>query len=1712
MRVLFSEISSSLTRRLGRTLATGTLVISSGAVLGAVVAPNVAGADANVGRNPVAVAVDDATGIAYIANEADGTITIDNGTPSYVLPAITLNDNPVSIAVDPTTDMLYTANESNTVSVVDASTKSLVTSITLPNVDYSSRVVVNPTTDTIYVAATQTISQKVVPVVVVINGATNTVTTSVSLPSTQAAYNSLAVNPSTNTVYAGYAASASNQQQAGVSEINGATNSITANINLSGTPTSLVVNPTTNTIFAGESYGAVVAEINGATNQVTTGIVVPYGIVAMDVDTSSGLLYVLGSLTLTYVNPATPEMTHVTPLVANSNPTDLAVDTATHQIFMTNALMYQNARNTTGTVTVLDDTIVQGFASIAAGLGPSQVAFNATTNTAYVVNAIDGTLSVINLTTNTDSATITLGQYPGDVAVNTATNTVYVTVGDNLDIINGANNTLAYTVPIGSGAGALAVNPTTNMVYVGVSSPGGIDVVNGATRAVTSISGSVSPAAMTVNASTNTLYATNGTAETVSVINGATNTVTQTIAIGEIGDSIVLNAATSTLVVGDESGTNMINSHLSVISTATNTLTNTIVIEDRPYSVFFGTSNATVYAVGPSSIVSVNLTTGTATAPDLFPSDGGYGFFDATTGTVDVTLYGGSSTSAGIGPNGLGLFSPLPTPVISSTTPGNTFVNVSVAPAADGGLPVDTYTVTATDLTTPANGGQVVSSATSPITMTGLTNGDQYTFTVTATNDIGTTAASAASAITVPATLPGAPTNVTATPGNQQAVVSFSAPASNGGSPITSYSVKVTDASIPLRGGQVVTGTTSPITITGLYGGDNYTFTVTATNAVGTGAASAASSSVFVVGPPSAPFSVTASPGNQQAWVYFQAPQYDNGEPVTGYTVTAVDSATPANGGQTATGTSSPIIVTGLTNGDNYTFTVTASNIEGASVASAASSAVSPKYSPSAPPAPTNVTVVPKDCGATVSFTPPSTDNGSPITNYRVYVTDLTNAANGGQQPSGPSSPISFCGLTDGDEYTVTVAAQNEYGTGPKSAPSAVFVPMAPVTVPGQPTGAGATGENNSAIVTFYAPLSDGNATITSYTVTATDLTTPANGGQTASGPSSPITVTGLTNGDEYTFTVVATNSAGASVASGASNSVVVGPPPGKAPPPTNIVVTPKDCGATVSFSPPSTDNGSAINHYDIYLTDLTNAANGGQEEITSSSPFSFCGLTDGDQYTLAIASVNSYGEGTLSAPSAVFVPSVVVVAPNAPVGVTATPLNKSALVYFTAPIVDGGAVITSYTITAHDLTNAANGGETVSGGSSPLTIMGLTNGDTYDFTVTAMNSAGTGPASAASLTVIPSTQSVPDAPTNVVATAGVGSATVTWTPGFDEGSAIENFVINSSGGQQCTYDVGVSPGVDTCTFTNLPAGTYTFVVREQNGKGSSLNSAPSAAITVVALPGAPTGVTVVPGYGQATITWSAPSSTGGSAITSYTVTSTPGSQTCTYTVGVSVGTRTCTITGLTNGTKYTFKVTATTAVGTGAASTASSSVTPLATDAHITSAASFVVTPGGKFTLALTATGPAVTSSSAARFSELGAPSFAKLTAGHGTSANTASLAGTAPTTAGVYTFDLIVSSPTGTKSVQTVTLTVLGFISAASATFTVGTAGSMVITTNDSHASVSTTSKLPTGVTLVNHHNGTATLSGTPTSKTGSPFTVTITASDGTATTTQTFHLTVN
>jgi fibronectin type 3 domain-containing protein len=436
-------------------------------------------------------------------------------------------------------------------------------------------------------------------------------------------------------------------------------------------------------------------------------------------------------------------------------------------------------------------------------------------------------------------------------------------------------------------------------------------------------------------------------------------------------------------------------------------------------------------------------------------------------------------------------------PTAVTATPGDASATVSwTAPVSDGGSPITGYTVTSSP-----GGSTCTSTTTTSCTVDDLTNGTSYTFTVTATNAIGTSPPSSPSTGVIPVTVPGAPTGVTATPGNTSASVSWTAPTDDGGTAITGYTVTSSPGAFTCT-----STTTTSCTVNGLANGTSYTFTVTASNAVGTGPASSPSTGVIPeAGVPGSPTGVTATAGDASATVSWTAPS-DGGSPITGYTVTS------APGAFTCTSTTiTSCTVDGLTNGTSYTFTVTATNDSGTGSPSAQSNAVVPFTVPGTP---TGVTATAGNASATVSWTAPSDDGGAPVTGYTVT------SSPGAFTCTSATTSCTVHGLTNGTAYTFTVTATNKAGTGGASEPSTSVTPMA--TVPAAPTGVTATAGDTSASVS-WTPGASGGSPILTYTVTST----PSSAGCTVSAPATSCTVTGLTNGTAYTFQVQATNAVG---------------------------------------------------------------------------------------------------------------------------------------------------------------------------------------------------------------------------------------------------------------------------------------------------------------------------------------------------------------------------------------------------------------------------------------------------------------------------------------------------------------------------------------------------------------------------------------------------------
>ncbi|MEO5780277.1 MAG: peroxidase family protein [Arthrobacter oryzae] len=197
----------------------------------------------------------------------------------------------------------------------------------------------------------------------------------------------------------------------------------------------------------------------------------------------------------------------------------------------------------------------------------------------------------------------------------------------------------------------------------------------------------------------------------------------------------------------------------------------------------------------------------------------------------------------------------------------------------------------------------------------------------------------------------------------------------------------------------------------------------------------------------------------------------------------------------------------------------------------------------------------------------------------------------------------------------------------------------------------------------------------------------------------------------------------------------------------------------------------------------------------------------------------------------------------------------------------------------------------------------------------------------------------VPNAPVIGTATAGNASATVNWTA--PTVGAADSFSVK-------VLDVTTNPaGVQVGTLRTAPAGAtslavtgltngsqYRFQVLATNALGDSPFSAVSNSVTPAeaVTPGAPTIGTATAGDASATLTWTAPGTDGGSAITGYSVRAFAGAVLAkTQAIAGNVGT--VVITGLTNGTAYTFDVAAINAVGTGAFSARSAAVTPAVPD-----------------------------------------------------------------------------------------------------------------------------------------------------------------------------------
>ncbi len=196
-----------------------------------------------------------------------------------------------------------------------------------------------------------------------------------------------------------------------------------------------------------------------------------------------------------------------------------------------------------------------------------------------------------------------------------------------------------------------------------------------------------------------------------------------------------------------------------------------------------------------------------------------------------------------------------------------------------------------------------------------------------------------------------------------------------------------------------------------------------------------------------------------------------------------------------------------------------------------------------------------------------------------------------------------------------------------------------------------------------------------------------------------------------------------------------------------------------------------------------------------------------------------------------------------------------------------------------------------------------------------------------------------PGAPSQLIAIAGDGQASLSWTPAAD-GQAVTSFIVENSFASNgstvppafITPPAGSAAVPASAVITGLTNGvSYQFAVAAANSIGTSAFSSPSNPVTpqAITVPDPPTNVIAQPGNATATVTWSAPLNNGGSPISSYTVSALIGGSPSGTSVTAPAIATGAALNGLTNGTSYTFVVQASNAIGSSTASVPSNPVTP---------------------------------------------------------------------------------------------------------------------------------------------------------------------------------------
>ena len=679
---------------------------------------------------------------------------------------------------------------------------------------------------------------------------------------------------------------------------------------------------------------------------------------------------------------------------------------------------------------------------------------------------------------------------------------------------------------------------------------------------------------------------------------------------------------------------------------------------------------------------------------------------------------------------------------LTATARGTTRIDlIWLAPRSDGGASVTGYRI---ESSTDGNAWTVLrantNSTSTTFSHTNLSPGSTWHYRVSAVSVVGAGPASTTARATTDATVPRAPTGLSASAVGQSRIdLSWTRPSNDGGAAVSGYQIEVSNNAgstwsvhVPNTRSASTTYTHSP-----LEAGTTWHYRVSAINSVGTGNPSNVASATTEVNAPDAPTALTAAPdGTSQIRLSWTAPADDGGARITGYRIEVSLTGTAewtvlAYNSQSA---STSYTHRGLLPGSKRYYRVAAINSVGTGAYSRVAVGSTRAAVPGAPTA--LIATARSQTRIDLAWRAPRSDGGAPVTGYRIETSaDGSTWIALDNNTNSTATTFSHTGLAPATTRHYRVFAINSAGNSPASNTARATTDA---TVPAAPTGLSARANGQTRIdLSWTKPSNDGGAAVTGYRIE-----TSPNGGSTwtelqknTNSTATAFSHTGLTAATTMHYRVYAINKVGRGPVSNVASATTDATVPAS---PTDLTAVASGTSRIdLSWQVPGFDGGARITGYRIQAAEN---GNGPWSDLvtntgSTSTRYSHTGLAPGTTRYYRVAAINSVGRGSESRVAAATTDATV---PDPPTNLKATATESTTIeLTWTAPSYDGGAPISGYRIEVRvDSTTWTDLVRSTGVAATAYSHTGLKPGSTRHYRVSAVNVAGTGqPSNIASAT-----------------------------------------------------------------------------------------------------------------------------------------------------------------------------------------------------------------------------------------------------------------------------------------------------------------------------------------------------------------------------------------